>query len=113
MIVLAVIMLVGLMVVGLFDWVYLRKDTPRAFVLECVGFAGVVLVIARPDLLTRAANLMGIGRGVDLVIYPMLVWLFREAVLGRVRYHRERQAMTDLVRQLAVRNTTEVAGRPD
>jgi len=96
-------MIVAVMALGLVDWVYLRKETPQAFVLECVGLGGVVLVLVFPDLLTRAATLLKIGRGVDLVIYPMLVWLFREAVLGRVRYHREKHEMTELVRQLAIR----------
>jgi hypothetical protein len=63
-----------------------------------------------PDLLTRVAHLVGIGRGVDVVIYLVLIWLFREAVLSRVRYHRERKEMTELVRQLAMRSSVEVAG---
>ena len=84
------------------DWIYLRRSHRRAILLEVAGFSVILLVTVRADWFTRIAASLGIGRGVDLLIYPMLVWLFREAVLGRVRYFRQQTEITGLVRRQAV-----------
>jgi hypothetical protein len=93
------------------DWVYLRKNNRRAFALEFLGLATVILISIRAEWFTQLAQRFGIGRGVDLLLYPMLIWLFREAVLGRVRYYRQRTALTALIRQMAVSSRREEHGQ--
>lgn len=88
--------------VGFIDWVYLRRTSKRALWLEFLGFATILILSLRPAGFTAFANALGIGRGVDMIIYPLLVWLFREAILGRIRFYRQRQELTRLIRQLAV-----------
>jgi len=83
------------------DWVYLRKDHFRVVLLELSGFLIVVCAALQSDWLSFLAHKLGIGRGVDLLIYTVLIWLFRESILGRVRYHRQRLELTTLVRQIA------------
>jgi len=83
------------------DWVYLRKDHFRVVLLELSGFFIVVCAALQPDWLSFLAQKLGIGRGVDLLIYSVLIWLFRESILGRIRYHRQRSELTRLVRQIA------------
>ena len=95
--------IISLAVCGLsfIDWVYLRRYHFRVFLLELSGYAIVVCTAFRPEWLSFLAHKLGIGRGVDLLTYTVLIWLFRESVLGRVRYHRQRLELTSLVRQIA------------
>jgi len=109
---LALIVSVMVLAVAMVDWVYLRRHHKRALLLEFLGFATVVLLSLRPDWFSAAAASVGIGRGVDLFIYPMLIWLFREAVLGRVRYYRHVEEITQLVRHLAMSSKLEINGNP-
>lgn len=97
----ASIMALAVIVLAFVDWVYLRKQYSRVFFLELGGFMIVVCAAVKPDWLTLLAHKVGIGRGVDLLIYTVLIWLFRESILGRVRYHRQRSQLTRLVRQIA------------
>ena len=94
-------MALAVIVLAFVDWVYLRKQYSRVFFLELGAFMIVVCAALNPDWLTLLAHKLGIGRGVDLLIYTVLIWLFRESILGRVRYHRQRSQLTRLVRQIA------------
>jgi small membrane protein len=95
------IIAVAVIVLAFVDWVYLRKQYYRVFFLELMGFMIVLCAVVKPDWLTFVAHKLGIGRGVDLLIYTVLIWLFRESILGRIRYHRQRSQLTRLVRQIA------------
>jgi hypothetical protein len=96
------------LVLGVVDWVYLRKKHQRALLLELFAFGVVIVLAVRPRWFSALAASVGIGRGVDLIIYPVLVWLFREAVLGRVRYYRQRAELTQIVRHLAISSRLEL-----
>ncbi|HTL12692.1 MAG TPA: DUF2304 domain-containing protein [Bdellovibrionota bacterium] len=96
-------LVLGLSVVmGAVDWVSTKRESRRILLLEYAGFTGVFLLALNPDGFNRAAAAVGVGRGVDLIIYPLVVWLFREAILSRVRYHQQQREITRLVRALAV-----------
>jgi hypothetical protein len=99
--ILAVIITIIVVVIGIVDFAAFRKQQPRALVLEALGFVGIVVLAFWSDGISTLAKVVGIGRGVDLIIYPMLIWLFREAVLGRVRYHRQQAHITKLLRKTA------------
>jgi small membrane protein len=63
---------------------------------------GGVLLILFPSLATHLANLVGIGRGADLVFYLFVVGsLFLSAHL-LARLHHAEQSITRLVRRLAI-----------
>lgn len=109
MILAVLISTIALFVVFL-DWIYLRKSNRRAILLEFIGLSGVILIAVRAEWFTQLAQRLGVGRGVDLVIYPILIWLFREAILGRVRYHRQRSEITGLIRHIAISSRLEQAG---
>lgn len=98
---LAIVICTIVVVVGVVDYAAFHKKHPRALLLELAGFAAVIGLAFWQDGLAALARAVGIGRGVDLIIYPMIIWLFREAVLGRVRYHRQQAEITRLVRHLA------------
>ncbi|MGF9661405.1 DUF2304 domain-containing protein [Arthrobacter crystallopoietes] len=75
-----------------------------------VAFAGVaVLSVFVPGLLTRVANLLGIGRGTDLVLYALIVafMVFMASSFQRARQLEAR--ITKLARRIAL----DEAPRPD
>ena len=57
--------------------------TQEKLALEAIAFAAGGVLIASPDTATRLAHLVGIGRGVDFVLYPLVIWLVRESLHGR------------------------------
>jgi hypothetical protein len=61
-----------------------------------------------PEVARRLAHFVGIGRGVDFVLYPLVIWLVRESLLSRRRRHEEQERVTELVRALAASNAHEV-----
>jgi len=101
------------LLLGVVDWVYLRKAHKHALMLELSAFAAVIALSLRPNWFSSVASAFGIGRGVDLIIYPTLVWLFREAILGRVRYYRQRAELTQMVRHLALSSKVELNSHPE
>jgi hypothetical protein len=54
---------------------------------------------------------VGIGRGVDFVIYPVVIWLVRESLLSRRRRREEEERLTELVRAIAIERASEVGQR--
>ena len=56
----------------------------------------------------RLARAAGIGRGVDFVLYPLVIWLVREALLSRRRRHEAQERMTELTRAIAISSAREV-----
>jgi len=98
----AAVVLLSLLV-GLFVHDFgVRPRNKRLLLVQFVVFMTGGTLIVYPDVATRLAHLVGIGRGVDFVIYPLVIWLVREALLTRRRRHEEQARMTELVRELAI-----------
>jgi hypothetical protein len=95
-----------------------RGVRPRTTILVSLGIwlaAGVA--IARPDVTTQVARLLGIGRGADLVIY-LVAMAFLVSVF--YFYHKYRQLsseLTEVVRSIALdraqRADTDAAPKDD
>ncbi len=86
--------------------VVLRGSSGRGLALRrllgCAVVAGGVVAIIWPDAVTWAANLVGVGRGTDLVLYVMVMFfLFTTASLYQRVKGLETQ-ITVLVRELAL-----------
>ena len=86
------------------DYARVRDFKNRTFLIEALVFAAGSIFIVTPDLATRIAHALGIGRGVDFIIYPLIIWLVRESLVGRQRRWQERRRFTALVRALAIRD---------
>lgn len=109
----AAVALVGLVVALFFhDLVSLEKNR-RLLVVQGVVFAAGATLIVFPEVARRMAHMVGIGRGVDFVIYPLVIWLVRESLLTRRRRHHDEAKMAELVRAVAVANARVVAGQSD
>ncbi len=96
---------------GLFayDAVSLRGSGRRMLALEGILFAAGSLFIAAPDLSTTLANRVGIGRGADLVLYTVTVWLVRESLAHRRHRLEDADRMTRVVRAIALLEAKDTA----
>jgi len=73
---------------------------PRILTLLLLGFIGACVVV--PDIATRIAHLVGVGRGVDFVFYlAHVAWAFI-AVQLYLRLLRQEAALTEIVRALSI-----------
>lgn len=68
-----------------------------------VTLAGVYFVIF-PDSASKIANLVGIGRGADLIFYLFIVfsWFWFASTSAKMR--RTEKRLTEIVRQVAIAN---------
>jgi hypothetical protein len=98
------------LVLGLlfYDWATLRKRGRRILVVEALVFVGGAFFIVFPDMATAAAHRVGIGRGVDFILYPLVIWLVRESLLNRQRRWEESERLTQLVRAQAIAQAVTV-----
>jgi hypothetical protein len=72
-------------------------------------FVAVVSAILFPDLTTMVANMVGVGRGADLILYLLVVGSVFAVVLLTSRLMSIENTLTELVRQIAIMN----ADRPE
>jgi hypothetical protein len=89
------------------DFVSLEKNRRLLLVQALVFVVGGGLIVF-PEIARRLAHAVGIGRGVDFVIYPLVIWLVRESLLSRRRRHADDERMTELVRALASERAREI-----
>ena len=85
-----------------FDWIMLPGKNRRWLWLETAALLIGAFFIAFPERATALAHLCGIGRGVDFLIYPIVIWLVRESLLTRRRRVEDSERMTRVVRALAI-----------
>lgn len=107
----AAVALVGLLAaLFLHDFVTLERNRRLLLVQAAVFLVGGTLIVY-PEIARRLAHSVGIGRGVDFVLYPLVIWLVRETLLSRRRRHQEEERVTELVRALATAGAHEVHAR--
>jgi hypothetical protein len=76
----------------------------RVASLWSLGTIGALVVVWIPETASRAAQLFGVGRGADLVVYLGLVLLFVLVFLLHVSHVRLERQLTDLVRKEALQD---------
>jgi small membrane protein len=84
------------------DWVTHKGKNRRALLLETAVFLGGAFFIALPDAATALAHRVGIGRGVDFLLYPLVIWLVRESLVTRRLRLEASEQMTELARAVAI-----------
>ncbi|MBP5641054.1 MAG: DUF2304 domain-containing protein [Victivallales bacterium] len=99
--VIQVVLIASLVVAGGISWLVLKKALfiRMFFLLQFV--LGIVFVIW-PDLTTKIAEIVGVGRGTDLLLYVLVVFVYFSGlcILGKFRQLEHQQTL--LVRELAV-----------
>jgi hypothetical protein len=84
----------------------------RIALLSLFVWTAAVLAVAWPDLTTRIARILGIGRGADLLIYLLSLAFAVSAFHFYNRVHQLESSITDLVREIALREATERVAEP-
>jgi hypothetical protein len=97
----------------LFDWATLKRRGRRMLLLESVIFLGGAFFVAFPSVATSVAHAVGIGRGVDFLLYPLVIWLVRESLVQRQRRWEDAERLTQLVRANALREAVTIEAPPD
>ena len=79
----------------------LRSTLTDRLIYLVLALAGFVLVLY-PDWSTGIAHRIGIGRGVDLVIYLFIVFSLFHYASGAAKARQMERAVTVMVRRLAI-----------
>jgi hypothetical protein len=88
----------------------LRTRTSDGVVIAlCFGIAA--LLVARPTVATQLAHLVGIGRGVDLIIYLAIPGLALLILVLFVRTRDLNLKLTAMVRETALANAHDDSAR--
>ncbi len=99
-------MLIGLAAVTALTWYRASRQAIRPF--EAVGWTIVwgvaAVIVCLPRLTTFFAQLVGVGRGVDLVIYISIFVLFLLVFHLHLIHDQIEKSLTDLVRHDALRS---------
>ncbi len=95
-------LLVGLLAVLFAHDAATRSQNRRLLWSQLVVFTGGAVLIVFPEIARRLASLVGIGRGVDFVLYPTVIWLIRETMVSRRRKQEEEARLTELARAVAL-----------
>jgi hypothetical protein len=102
-----VILLIG---IGLISLVFIRKTRSKGFniVLLALAVALSVIFILRPEVTSKIARMLGVGRGADFIFYLsiMVFWYVVVHLFARIR--RLEQMMTELTRKDAIRSAARL-----
>ena len=107
----AVVLLALLAALLLHDYTT-NKKRARSLWLQAFVFVVGGTLIVYPEIARRLAHYVGIGRGVDFVLYPLVIWLVRESLISRRRRHEDEEKITELVRSLAILRAQTVNSPP-
>ena len=81
-----------------------RALTMRYGVIFIAVWLGAAVGIAQPLILAKLAAFLGIGRGVDLVLYLSILAFFIAFFRVYLRFRRLDEQLTEIVRHLAIRD---------
>ena len=83
----------------------------RLFVLFSFGLG--IICILFPNSLNTLAQYVGIGRGADLILYTTTLYLFCVSINYYLRFKRQEQQITLLVRNLALVTPKSARGKSE
>ncbi len=96
-----IVLIISLLFAGVISWLVLKKALfIRMFFL--VQFVLGIVCVLWPDLTTVLASILGVGRGADLLLYFLVVFVYFGGlcILGKFRQLERQQTL--LVRELAI-----------
>jgi hypothetical protein len=109
------VILVAAILVGLV-WALRHRDDVglRAGrrLLALLFAAGCVAAVVEPELTTRAAHVLGIGRGTDLVLYSFVVVFGFAAASLYFRCRDMERRLVEVARAVAIGQAVAAEGRP-
>ncbi|MDP9806027.1 hypothetical protein J2S70_000609 [Trueperella bonasi] len=102
-----IILLVAVLVAAIF-LVRGTQDTKNVALRRLLLVAFVLIAVATiiwPDLATRVAHAVGVGRGTDLLLYLLIIAFLSYAVVSYRRMVILENRLVDLSRELAIART--------
>ncbi|MGP5610296.1 DUF2304 domain-containing protein [Brachybacterium alimentarium] len=98
-------LLLVLGIVGIIAWLFVKRGAKqlavRRLLIIAFAFFAVVTVLF-PGMLSRVANLVGVGRGADLLLYATVLVLLGFLALQEARTKAAEKRTTYLARRLAL-----------
>lgn len=92
-------------IVAIIGWLFAKRGAKQLAVrrLLVIAFAAfAVLTVLFPGMLSRVANLVGVGRGADLLLYATVLVLLGFLALQEARTKAAEKRTTYLARRLAL-----------
>ncbi len=96
------LIVIALIILKTFQKYHRRVITVREFLLWTVFWGSSGALVVFPNATQNVANLVGIGRGVDLIIYIALLILFFALFYLLVKVEGIERAITKIVREMAL-----------
>jgi len=96
-----VILILGLLALTLFGAAITRNRTATRLLLLVQLLLGVLLVLF-PELTQVAAEVVGVGRGTDLLLYLLVLAVYFGAIVFMAKCRRMERQLTTAVRECAL-----------
>ena len=101
---------------GLLGWGFRNRNhvgLRAGMRLAAIVLTGAAIAaILNPDLLTRAANEVGVTRGTDLVLYLFIVIFIATSIGTYFRFREQDRRLVEVVRASAIREAVLLQGMP-
>lgn len=78
-----------------------RTNAYKKLALLLFVFSAIIAVLF-PQVLTMIANLVGVGRGADLLLYGLTIVVIFQLLNGYIKDKEEQQRFVKLVRKVAI-----------
>lgn len=101
-----ILLLLCLLFIIVYIYLRLKSSVMDAIVFIFLGLMGAVLVIF-PDLTTRIAHAIGIGRGADMIFYFSILFFGFISLKLYSRIRKLEQRFTEIVRDESIREAQE------
>lgn len=99
-----IILISGILVIGLLA--LREKVSGASLAVRRLGGAGIIVVgtvlILWPGITSRAAEIVGVGRGTDLLFYGCVLFFMFTSIAQSQRLHRLEQRLVALTREIAL-----------
>ncbi|PIR06444.1 MAG: hypothetical protein COV55_04120 [Candidatus Komeilibacteria bacterium CG11_big_fil_rev_8_21_14_0_20_36_20] len=81
-----------------------NKISLGGFIVWCLLWLAILVVFWQPETTSYLANLLGVGRGADLIVYISIVVIFYILFKVSVRLNKIDAEITKLVREDAIKH---------
>jgi len=96
-----VILLFGLFVCLLYAFFQRNKSRLVAGGISVLSLVGMILVV-KPDLASAAANIVGVGRGADLILYFWILFSVLVMMSLQFKIFSMQRTLTEFAREYAI-----------
>jgi hypothetical protein len=101
---------------GMLLWAFRNRATVGLRAGIRMGAVGLTVAaiasIINPNISTRVANFLGVGRGTDLLLYVLIVVFAATSVGTYFRFRAQELRIVEIVRALAIRDAVSLNGSP-